>query len=154
MRRFINSLCKSLGLLVPAFLCLYVPIWYSLNLFLAISLTQDGKGFLFGLSVLSLATSLVLFLIFIGLWRLVLKIFWSKPPSWIYPQSWKSVFTGWAIASLCLIIAMLFEPRLWSDSRLLFDQTSSYANRLIDETLGKTIAIWLFCVTGIYLFKK
>ena len=154
MKRAISSLSKALGLLVPAFLCLYLPIWYSLNLFLAISLTQDSKGFLFGLSLLSLAVSLILYLMFIGVWRLILKIFWSKPPSWICPQSWKSVFTGWAIASLCLIIAIAFEPRLWDSPKLLLQENNYYVKRLIDETLGKTIGIWLFCATGIYLLKK
>lgn len=153
MKRAINSLCKALGLLLPTFLCLYLPIWYAFNLFLATSLSQE-KGLIFGLSLLSLVASLILYLIFIGLWRLILKIFWSKPPTWLYPQSWKSVFTGWAIASFCLVIAIAFEPRLWDSPKLLLQENNYYVKRLIDETLGKTIMIWLVCATGIYSLKK
>ncbi|GBO55162.1 hypothetical protein APA_3212 [Pseudanabaena sp. lw0831] len=100
------------------------------------------------------AFSLILYLIFIGIWRLALKIFWSKPPSWTYPQSWKSVFISWVIASLCLVVAMLFEPRLWDSPRLLLQENDYYMKRLVENTLGKIMSIWLFATTAVYYLKK
>jgi hypothetical protein len=153
MRRVINSFCIALALLVPAFLSLYVPLWLALNLFLVAFLVQD-KSFMLGSAVLFVAASLIFYLIFVGLWRLILKIFWSKPPSWTYPQSWKSIFISWAIASFCLIIAMLFEPRLWNDPRLILQENDYYVKRLVEDTLGKIMGIWLFFTTIAYFLKK
>jgi len=153
MRRVINSFCTALALLVPAFLCLYTPIWYAFNLFLAISLVPD-KSFVFWSAIFFVAVSLVVYLIFIGIWRLVLKIFWSKPPLWTYPQSWKSIFMSWAIASFCLILAMLFEPRLWNSPRLILQENDYYMKRLVEDTLGKIIVIWLAATTTVYSLKK
>ncbi|WP_145988099.1 hypothetical protein [Pseudanabaena sp. ABRG5-3] len=138
---------------MPAFLCLYAPIWYAFNLFLVTSLVQD-KSFVFWSAIFFVAASLVIYLIFIGIWRLVLKIFWSKPPLWTYPQSWKSIFMSWAIASFCLILAMLFEPRLWDNPRLILQENDYYVKRLVEDTLGKIIVIWLAATTTVYSLKK
>jgi hypothetical protein len=153
MKRLINSFCIAVALLVPAFICLYAPIWYAFNLFLVIPLVQD-KGFMIGGIAFFVAFSLILYLIFIGIWRLALKIFWSKPPSWTYPQSWKSVLISWVIASLCLVVAMLFEPRLWDSPRLLLQENDYYMKRLVENTLGKIMCIWLFATTAVYYLKK
>jgi hypothetical protein len=153
MKRLINSFCTALALIVPTFLCMYAPIWYAFNLFLVIPLVQD-KVFMIGGMAFFIAFSLILYLIFIGIWRLALKIFWSKPPSWTYPQSWKSIFISWIIASLCLIVAMLFEPRLWDSPRLLLQENDYYMKRLVENTLGKIMIIWLCATTAAYYHLK
>ncbi|BBC23654.1 hypothetical protein ABRG53_1397 [Pseudanabaena sp. ABRG5-3] len=49
---------------------------------------------------------------------------------------------------------MLFEPRLWDNPRLILQENDYYVKRLVEDTLGKIIVIWLAATTTVYSLKK
>jgi hypothetical protein len=149
MLRFLDSMGKSLILYFPMLFCVYMPVLYAINLLFLSPLTND-KAVTVIMAIVMIVVSFFLFLVTIFLWKVLLRIFWAKPPKSLAPQSFRGILTHWLIAVICLTIAMLFEPKLWESSILLKSEYSDYLRRITTDTLGKISGLWIGITTIAY----
>ncbi|PZU92568.1 MAG: hypothetical protein DCE90_17965 [Pseudanabaena sp.] len=126
--------------------CLYIPILYAIN-FLVI-LPKNSLALL--MFLIMLVISFTLFITFAFLWRLVLKIIYSKLAESFAIKGIKEVSKAWLIASIALFFAFLFDGRLWQNPEILLARNSTYLTQVAIDAMGKISAIWLFISSLIY----
>ena len=155
MGRIAGNLGKSIALFVPTWLCLYSLNLYALNYFALPSTYQTSTAILYG--IYCIGGGLIAYLLFVGLWWVLLSIFWQNYPDWISPKNWKNVFVNWAIATSCLYLAFLFEPALWKSGNVLINgaisNSQEYLIQMIASRFLGVVTPWFFAVNIAYLLK-
>ncbi|MTJ09195.1 hypothetical protein [Anabaena sp. UHCC 0204] len=155
---------RALGLSIPTFMGAIigiVEIYHFLFLYLKFLFSQVPEPHVALLAVLLfLILSLIIYLIFVGLYLLILKIFWSNPPKWLRFKSWKTVLLGFVISVFATLpAAITYGPFL-----VLIPSSELIIETLIDkgyeasDIIGGMFLIWfLFAVElyhAEYKFKK
>lgn len=150
MIKSLRSIGKALSLYLPMLFCLYMPTLYAIN-FLFIS-PKNSLALLTAL--IMLLFGLILYLIFVYVWGLLLRIIYSKLAERFAVNGIKKVLTNWAIASAALFLAFLFESRLWDNPELLLSDNSRYFVKVSTEAIGKISAIWLLICSLFYGLRR
>ncbi|MBD2293711.1 hypothetical protein H6G06_09460 [Anabaena sphaerica FACHB-251] len=155
---------RALGLSIPTFMGAIIgiiEIYHFLFLYLKFSFSQVSESYVALLPVLLfLILSLVIYLIFVGLYLLLLKIFWRNPPKWLRFRNWRTIFLGFMISVLAALPATItYVPFfvLIPSSELIIDTLMKKGYEASDIIGGMFLIWFLFAVElyhSEYKFKK
>ena len=141
--------------------CSLVEIYHFLFLYLKFLVNQVSESYvaLFPV-VLFLILSLIVYLILVGLYLLLLKIFWSNPPQWLRFRSWRTILFGFMISVLAALPATItYVPFLVliPSSELIIDTLMKKGYEASDIVGGMFLIWFLFAVElyhAEYRFRK
>ncbi len=147
---------RALGLSIPTFMGAIVgivEIYHFLFLYLKLLVNQvpDFYFFLFPV-LLFLLLSLVIYLGLIGLYLLLLKIFWSNPPQWLKFRNWQTIILGFVISVFATLpAAITYAPflALIPKSELIIDTLMKKGYEASD-IISAMFLIWFLFAVELY----
>ncbi len=106
-----SSWFRAWGLAIPTFAGVAVfslEVWRFFILFLIGTAEQaEGMSFFLWMAVGALVASLALYLVFVGLYSLLLRLLWAKPPQWSHFRNWKMVLYGFIVTTLAILASAI-----------------------------------------------
>ena len=154
--KILGNLGKSIALFIPTWLALFSPNLYALNYFALPSTYETNTAIFYG--IYCIGGGIIAYFILMGLWWVLLSIFWRNYPDWISPKSWKNIFINWAIATGCLFFAFLLEPSLWRSGNVLINGAISnnqdYLIRMITSRFQTVFIPWFLTVNIAFFLKQ
>lgn len=121
--------------------------------FLAIT-GNEGSIFFFAVSAVALLLALIWFLILVGIYTLLLKLLWSKPPRWLSPPGFRALIIrdfGVLLLSILPVIAIFAIYILFITS--LKQAFADLRTPRLTYDLFLLRFSWLWFISAAYLYQ-
>jgi hypothetical protein len=153
---FLNSLWRAFWLAVPTFSGVIIgslEFWRFVIVYLLVLVGQvpDPHPIMLG-AFIFLGFSLVVYLGFVGIYVLLLRLLWKEPPKWLKFRNLGSIFLGFGITTVsALPAALTFPPFLMAiGKKYPVVETFRLTGLGFEQILEKMFLIWFLCAGSLY----